>query len=155
MKHAKWLVAVTLVVLSDMAFAQLNSGSRVVAQVPFDFMVTNKLVPAGECSVNVATMDGKTLTISNVGANVVSVFNFVLDGGEASRLSLRIGLQAIRKPLLPGRNQAAGQQEIIPSAREQVGGGAPSPERVRHGGDSASRSAIVRRGQRPGLSRII
>ncbi len=70
MKHAKWLVAVTLVVLSDMAFAQLNSGSRVVAQVPFDFMVTNKLVPAGECSVNVATMDGKTLTISNVGANV-------------------------------------------------------------------------------------
>jgi hypothetical protein len=70
MKHTNWLVVVTLVLLSGMAPAQLNSSTRVVAQVPFEFMVANKIVPAGECEVQAITMDGKTLVIRNAEAKV-------------------------------------------------------------------------------------
>ena len=70
MKHANWLVVVTLVLLSGMAAAQLNSSTRVVAQVPFEFMVANKIVPAGECEVQAITMDVKTLVIRNAEAKV-------------------------------------------------------------------------------------
>ena len=70
MKHANWLVVVTLVLLSGMAAAQLNSSTRVVAQVPFEFMVANKIVPAGECEVQAFTMDGQTLAIRNAEAKV-------------------------------------------------------------------------------------
>ena len=70
MKHANWLFVVTLVLLSGMAAAQLNSSTRVVAQVPFEFMVANKIVPAGECEVQAITMDGQTLVIRNAEAKV-------------------------------------------------------------------------------------
>ena|SRR3984893_16488534 len=73
MKHAKWLVVVTLVVLSGMAAAQLIGSSKIVAQVPFEFMVANKIVPAGECVVQAITMDGNTLVIRNAEANVALV----------------------------------------------------------------------------------
>ncbi len=70
MKHTNWFVAVALVVLSGMAAAQLIGSTRVVAQVPFEFMVGNKIVPAGECEVQAITMDGKTLVIRNAEAKV-------------------------------------------------------------------------------------
>jgi hypothetical protein len=70
MKQAKWIVVVTLVVFSGMAAAQLNSTSRIVTQVPFEFVVANKIVPAGQCVVQIATMDGRTLTIRNARAEV-------------------------------------------------------------------------------------
>jgi len=69
MKHAKWLVVVTLVVLSGMAAAQLNSGSKIVTQVPFEFVVANKVVPAGEWVVRIAIVDGNILDISNAQTN--------------------------------------------------------------------------------------
>ena len=70
MKQAKWLVVVTLVVLSGMAAAQRIGSSRIVAQVPFEFMVANKIVPAGEYTVQAFTMDGNTLVIRNPEAKV-------------------------------------------------------------------------------------
>jgi hypothetical protein len=70
MKHADWLVVVTLVALSGMAAAQRIGSTGVVAQVPFEFMVANKIVPAGEWVVQAATMDGKTLVIRNTEAKV-------------------------------------------------------------------------------------
>ena len=70
MKHANWLVVVTLVLLSGMAAAQLNSSTRAVAKVQFEFMVANKIVPAGECEVQAFTMDGQTLVIRNAGAKM-------------------------------------------------------------------------------------
>jgi hypothetical protein len=70
MKHANWLVVVTLVVLSGMAAAQLIGSTKVVAQVPFEFMVANKTVPAGEYTVQAFTMDGNTLMIRNQEAKV-------------------------------------------------------------------------------------
>ncbi len=70
MKHANWLAVMTLVALSGMAAAQLIGSTRVVAQVPFEFMVANKIVPAGECVVQAITMEGKTLMIRNAEAKV-------------------------------------------------------------------------------------
>jgi len=70
MKHANWLVVMTLVALSGMAAAQLIGSTSVVAQVPFEFMVANKIVPAGECVVQAITMEGKTLMIRNAEAKV-------------------------------------------------------------------------------------
>jgi hypothetical protein len=70
MKQANWLVVVALVVLSGMAAAQLIGSSKIVAQVPFEFMVANKVVPAGECDVQAFNMDGKILVIRNAEAKV-------------------------------------------------------------------------------------
>ena len=70
MKHANWLVVVTLVVLSGMAAAQMHSDTRIVAQVPFDFVVANKVVPAGQYLVRAATVNSDTLMIQNPGSKV-------------------------------------------------------------------------------------
>jgi hypothetical protein len=70
MKHANWLVVVTLVVLSGMAAAQFHSNTRIVAQVPFEFVVADKVVPAGQYFVETATIDGDILMIRNPGSKV-------------------------------------------------------------------------------------
>jgi hypothetical protein len=70
MKHANWVVVVTLVVLSGMAAAQLIGDSRIVTQVPFEFTVANKIVPAGKYVVQEVTADGNTLAIRNADAKV-------------------------------------------------------------------------------------
>jgi hypothetical protein len=76
MKQAKWIVAVALVVLSGMAIAaaQLDSSYKIVAQVPFEFVVANRIVPAGQCVVQVAPMDDNTLMIHNWD-NTVALFS--------------------------------------------------------------------------------
>ena len=63
-------MVVTLVALSGIAAAQLHSDSRIVTQVPFEFAVGNRIVPAGECVVQIATMDGNTLSIRSTGTKV-------------------------------------------------------------------------------------
>jgi hypothetical protein len=71
MKQAKWIFAVTLMVLSGIAAAQvMSSSARIAAQVPFEFVVANKIVPAGDWVVQTGTMDGKTLTIRNTDAKL-------------------------------------------------------------------------------------
>jgi hypothetical protein len=90
MKHAKWAAVAMLVVFSGMALAQLNSNSTIVAEVPFEFVAANKIVPAGECKLQTATMDGKTLVIRNVGAKT-SLFastSMTEEGQAASHYAL-------------------------------------------------------------------
>ncbi len=70
MKYAKRIFALTLIVLPVLAAAQLSSTDRIVTQVPFDFMVGNKHVPAGECVVRSAFMGGNALVIHNATAKV-------------------------------------------------------------------------------------
>jgi hypothetical protein len=68
MKSAKWMLPVTLMLLSGLMAAQSLTNSSVVAQVPFDFMVNNKFIPAGECVIRGAGMDGQLLAIRNFDA---------------------------------------------------------------------------------------
>jgi hypothetical protein len=68
MKSAKWMLPVTLMLLSGLMAAQSLTSSTVVAQIPFDFMVSNKIIPAGECEVGSVGMSGQILAIRNFDA---------------------------------------------------------------------------------------
>jgi hypothetical protein len=70
MKHAKLMLVAMLMVLPGLAAAQLASDRIIVAQVPFEFVVANKIIPAGQCVVKTATMDGNTLAIRDAGSKV-------------------------------------------------------------------------------------
>jgi hypothetical protein len=68
MKNAKWMLPVMVLLLSGLMAAQSLASSTVVAQVPFEFMANNKVIPAGECTIQSADMDARILTIRNVAA---------------------------------------------------------------------------------------
>ena len=69
MKNTKWMLPVILILLSGLMSAQSLTNWRVVAQVPFEFVVNNQIIPAGDCVVNPMSMDGRVLAIGNVGAH--------------------------------------------------------------------------------------
>lgn len=71
MKHAKLMLVAMLMLLPSLAAAQLVSGTMIVAQVPFEFVVANKIIPAGECVVKTASMDGNTLAIRDAGSKTL------------------------------------------------------------------------------------
>ena len=70
MKHAKWLAVVVLLAFTGIAVAQKIGSATIVTDVPFEFVVGNRIVPAGQCTVQAATMDGSSLAIRNAGAKV-------------------------------------------------------------------------------------
>jgi hypothetical protein len=70
MKRATMMAAVLLMLLTSLASAQLASNERIVAQVPFEFMVSNTMVPAGKYTVQLTQPGTKLLTISNRDAKV-------------------------------------------------------------------------------------
>jgi hypothetical protein len=79
MKYAKRIVALTLAMLPMMAFAQLNSDQKIIANVPFEFTVANKVVPAGQWIAQRTTMNDKALVLENRDARV-GVTAFTLPG---------------------------------------------------------------------------
>ena len=70
MKYAKKMFALVLIASPILAVAQMVSSTKIVGQVPFPFMVGNKHVPAGQCTIEPATEGGRTLVIRNIGASV-------------------------------------------------------------------------------------
>ena len=68
MKRAKWMLPAMLLLMSGLMAAQSLTSSSVVAQVPFDFMVNNKIIPAGESVVRSTGTDGQMLAIRNFDA---------------------------------------------------------------------------------------
>jgi hypothetical protein len=70
MKNAKWMLtmAMILTLMPGLAAAQMSNTDKIVAQVPFNFRVGDRIVPAGECTIQAATMTSKTMVIRNVGA---------------------------------------------------------------------------------------
>lgn len=74
MKYAKRVLALTLVVLPVLAVAQLASTQRIVTQVPFEFMVNNKYVPAGQCVVQRAYENNNQILIVRSDKGKVGVF---------------------------------------------------------------------------------
>ncbi len=70
MKYATRILVLTLTMVPLLATAQLSSSQKIVTQVPFEFVVGNKVVPAGEWTVRAATMDAKVLTIRNTDAAI-------------------------------------------------------------------------------------
>ncbi len=65
MKSAKLMVALMITVVPMLASAQLKNSDKIVAKVPFQFIVGNKPVPAGEWTVRAAADDDRTVMIRN------------------------------------------------------------------------------------------
>lgn len=63
------LVLSLMLVPTGAAFAQLGS-TRIAAQVPFDFVLGDKAVPAGELTVQSATMSGGVLLVKGADGKV-------------------------------------------------------------------------------------
>lgn len=68
MKKATRILALALTMLPLFAAAQLSSDTKIVTNVPFDFVVADKAVPAGEWILQSATDGGRTLLLNNVDA---------------------------------------------------------------------------------------
>lgn len=62
MKYMRWF-ALALTMLPILATAQLASTQKVVAQVPFEFVVGNKVVPAGDLILQSACINATVLSI--------------------------------------------------------------------------------------------
>ena len=75
MKNAKWMLPLTLMMLSGLMSAQSFMASRVVARVPFEYVVNNRIMPAGQSLVKASSMDSRVLAISNF--RFVSLSNLV------------------------------------------------------------------------------
>jgi hypothetical protein len=73
MKNAKWMLTVTVLLMSGLMAAQSLTSSTVVANVPFDFMVNNKIIPAGECTAK--SLSGDVLAINNFEARKGALAN--------------------------------------------------------------------------------
>jgi hypothetical protein len=70
MKYAKKILALTLTLFPLMAFAQLAPNEKITANVPFEFTVANKVVPAGHWTIQRAPLSDKTLLVQNLAARV-------------------------------------------------------------------------------------
>jgi len=69
MKYATRMLAIVVTMMPLLASAQLGSNG-LVAKVPFQFRAGNTVVPAGQCIVQRAGTDPRTLLIRNSGAKV-------------------------------------------------------------------------------------
>lgn len=83
MKYAKLMMAMTLTLVPMLAVAQLKSSDRIVTQVPFEFAVGNKVVPAGECILQATTADMKTVTVRNTEARASLFSTIMVDEAKA------------------------------------------------------------------------
>jgi hypothetical protein len=70
MKFATRMFALALTMLPLLAAAQLTSNERIAAKVPFEFVLGNKVVPAGNWTVQTANMNSSVLQIRNTAAGV-------------------------------------------------------------------------------------
>jgi len=70
MKCRTWMFALTLTLLPLLATAQLSSTQKIGAQVPFEFAVANKVVPAGMFIVETTAISPEILSLRNADSKV-------------------------------------------------------------------------------------
>lgn len=73
MKCATRMLALTLTLLPILAVAQLNGSDKMTASVPFPVRVADKLVPAGEWTLQSTNMGARTLVVRNIKAKTALV----------------------------------------------------------------------------------
>lgn len=83
MKYAT-VIALMALMLPIAAVAQLGSSQRIAANVPFDFVAWNQVVPAGNCVVQRASMIGSTLAIQNTKAHMSTLALSRVDRGKSA-----------------------------------------------------------------------
>lgn len=65
MKYTRQMLAVVLMMIPLLATAQFASNVEIATQVPFDFVVGDKVFPAGKCIVKAANAAADTIVIRN------------------------------------------------------------------------------------------
>ena len=70
MKYLRPMLLMMLMTMPLWAASRLGSYTGVVAQVPFEFVVGDKIIPAGQCIVQPATLAEETMLIRNADAKV-------------------------------------------------------------------------------------
>jgi len=63
MKSRTWIFALTLTLLPLLASAQLYSTQKVATQVPFEFVVADRVVPPGMFIVEATNVDSRILSL--------------------------------------------------------------------------------------------
>lgn len=76
MKLATRMIALTLTFLPLLAAAQMGPTEKIVSNVPFEFVVANKVVPAGQWAVKL-TSSGTGLAVLSTKAAIYS--NVMID----------------------------------------------------------------------------
>jgi hypothetical protein len=74
------MMAIAMLAFPLFATAQMAPSSQLDTKVPFNFLVGNRFIPAGECIVKSAGRGQATITIQNVAAKV-SLFSLVTTAG--------------------------------------------------------------------------
>ena len=74
MKYAKWVSALMLLFVPVIAAAQLAQSEHISAPVPFQFIVGNMTVPAGQVSLDIGRSKRVGVTINNPDAKL-SIFS--------------------------------------------------------------------------------
>jgi hypothetical protein len=76
MKYAARMLAIAMLAFPLFATAQIGPSSKLDTQVPFNFLVGNRFIPAGECIVTSSGAGPATISIQNVKAKV-SLFSLI------------------------------------------------------------------------------
>ena len=82
MKKMAWILTFATV-LTGTLFAQSIGNTRIVTQVPFEFVVGTHVMPAGQVVVQSATQDGGMLVIRNSAAKRNMLSSTILDESKA------------------------------------------------------------------------
>lgn len=87
LKYAKLMIGLFLTLSPLFASAQLTKNETVVTQVPFNFIVGGKAIPAGKCVVRTIDDAGNLLLVRNADAtiNFVSVASAEETSGKTSQ----------------------------------------------------------------------
>ena len=75
MKFSARILAIAVMMMPFMATAHAQDSQKIVAQVPFEFMVGNHLVPAGKCTVKAAERYGTVLQIQDQKISLYSLIS--------------------------------------------------------------------------------
>ena len=65
MKYTTRILMLTLTLLPMLAAAQMPSETKIVVQVPFDFVIGSTIVPAGQLTVQRLALEKDVLTMHN------------------------------------------------------------------------------------------
>lgn len=75
MKYSARILAIAVMMMPFMATAHAQDSQKIVAQVPFEFMVGNHLIPAGKCTVQTTERYGTVLLIQNQKVSLYSLIS--------------------------------------------------------------------------------
>jgi hypothetical protein len=130
------MLAVFVTMVPLLASAQLGSNQTLVTNVPFQFRVSDKLIPAGKCTVQRASASTNLLIIRNYAGNVGMFSKPLVDEGkQASTInalvfnkygdhyfltSIRLAGSETMYKIPEGRQEAELRAQNMPASQETL-----------------------------------